>query len=134
MNLELRAIALNPESTLSSLHVDGAFECFVLEDRVRPDGEAKVPGETAIPAGTYEVRITHSPKFKRDVPLLLGVPGFVGIRIHPGNTAADSRGCLLPGRTASKEFVGESTRAYTDLFRKLETGLKAGPVFITITR
>lgn len=71
-----------------------------LEDTVRPLKCAadKVPGKTAIPAGYYRVIVTYSPKFKRQMPLLCNVPYFEGVRIHAGNTAEDSSGCILCGR------------------------------------
>ena len=57
----------------------------------------KVYGKTAIPTGKYKVEVTYSPKFKRYLPILLNVRGFSGIRIHSGNTAEDTLGCLLVG-------------------------------------
>jgi len=69
--------------------------CYVLEDQVREG--PKVYGRTAIPAGSYRIQITRSPRFARDLPLLLDVPGFSGIRIHTGNSHEDTEGCLLPG-------------------------------------
>jgi len=85
MKIDLVRHVFTPRSTIGSLYVDGKFECYTLEDVVRL-GE-KVYGETAIPEGTYEVQITFSNRFKRDLPLLLKVPGFEGVRIHPGNFA-----------------------------------------------
>lgn len=104
--------------------VDGAYECFTLEDVVREG--PKVPGATAIPYGTYAVTITHSERFERDLPLVLDVPGFGGIRIHPGNTAADTEGCILVGRTKGPTFVGESRAAFNALFPKIKEALEAG--------
>ena len=77
------------------MYLDGRFGVLHLEDVVR-QGE-KVPGQTAIPEGIYTVQITFSNRFKRDLPLLLNVPNFEGIRIHPGNTDADTEGCILVG-------------------------------------
>lgn len=131
MNLELKRRWLTARSTIGELFVDGAFECFILEDRYRPPYEAKVYGKTAIPTGRYEVRITPSPRFKRDLPLVLNVPGFKGIRIHPGNNADHTEGCLLPGRRREADKVLESTPAFEALFEKLRNA--KGPHHLTIT-
>lgn len=87
--------------TLSRVYLvedDGSvsFEGFAVEDKVRAPG-VKVPNETAIPAGSYKMRISKSPRLGRLLPEILDVPGFSGIRIHKGNTAADSSGCLIIG-------------------------------------
>lgn len=129
MNLRLRRKWLSAASTVGELFIDDEFECFILEDRYRPSPEAKVKGATCIPLGRYEVRITWSPKFKRDLPLLLDVPGFEGVRIHPGNTPADTEGCLLPGRVRHGEAVQGSRLAFEDLFEKLQ---RPGPHFINV--
>lgn len=92
----------------------GAFMCFTLEDRVH-DGP-KIPGATAIPAGRYRVEITFSNRFQRLMPLLLDVPGFTGIRIHAGNTDADTSGCILVGRSRGPDWIGSSREAYRALF------------------
>jgi hypothetical protein len=109
------------DSTLGDLYLDGVFECVTLEDQVREG--PKVKGETAIPEGTYEVLLTHSPRFKRTLPLLVDVPGFDGIRIHPGNTADDTEGCLLVGENVSnvsgKPFLIHSRAAFDRLYQKL---------------
>lgn len=129
MNLRLLREPTIEGATLGVLFRDGVFECFCLEDAVReisgqPVESWKVPGETAIPFGRYQVVISHSPRFGRRLPELLNVPGFTGIRIHPGNTAKDSEGCILPGRTRSRAEVGESRMAFTNLYEAMrrETG------------
>jgi hypothetical protein len=118
-------------ATLGRLYVDGRFECYTLEDVVRDvPGQAvytwKVAGATAIPAGTYPIVITESVRFKRRLPLLIGVPGFAGIRIHPGNVARDTEGCILPGLSHGPARVGESRRAFDSLFAKLEAAVARG--------
>ena len=131
MRLDLIRRWLTEESTIGELYVDGVRECFVLEDRYRPPGEAKVYGATCIPCGTYEVRITHSPKFDRDLPLLVDVPGFEGVRIHPGNYPTDTEGCLLPGRERLPDAVQGSRLAFVELFAKLQGA--PGPHHIAIS-
>jgi len=85
MKIEVIRHTFTERSTIGSLYLNGKFECYTLEDVVRV-GE-KVPGATAIPEGIYPVQITFSNRFKRDLPLLLNVPNFDGIRIHTGNYA-----------------------------------------------
>lgn len=123
MKLTLKRSVLTQYSTIGDLFIDGRRECFTLEDVVREDG-VKIYGETAIPAGTYEVQLTMSPRFKRVLPLLLDVRNYVGVRIHPGNTAADTEGCILVGQTKAKDFIGNSRAAFDALFSKLEAATK----------
>jgi hypothetical protein len=112
--------------TLGSLYVDGAFECYTLEDVVRADG-IKIAGETAIPAGTYTIDITMSPRFGCLLPLLLSVGGFVGIRIHPGNSAKNTDGCILVGRDVMGDaWISDSRRAFEALFAKLQAAHAKG--------
>lgn len=116
--------------TLGRLVVDGKFECHTLEDVVRKE---KIYGETAIPAGVYEVIINFSNRFKRDLPLLVNVPGFEGIRIHPGNVAADTYGCILPGKTRTTNSVGSSVLAFNALYAKiLKAWVRGENIQITI--
>ena len=118
--------------TFGALSIDGSFQCWTIEDVVRPAGE-KVPGETAIQAGRYEVRITQSQRFSRLLPILIDVPNFTGVRIHPGNTSADTEGCILPGRTKGQDAVYESRVAFSALFGKIRGPLDQGDqVWITI--
>jgi len=101
--------------------------CYILEDQVRLS-EPKVYGKTAIPAGRYRISITRSPRFGRDMPLLHDVPGFSGIRIHAGNSAQDTEGCLLPGLARSiaadgTQRVTQSRDAYQRLMLTIQRGL-----------
>ena len=93
---------LKESYTIGALYVDGIYFCDTLEDKVR---EEKIKNETAIPYGTYKVVLTESPKFKRELPLLLDVPRFTGIRIHRGNTDSDTSGCILVGENKQKGKV-----------------------------
>ena len=117
VELKLKRKWMTGKSTVGELSINGQFECYILEDTIRQE---KVYGETAIPSGIYEVGITYSPRFKRKLPVLRDVPGFKGIRIHAGNTAKDTEGCLLPGQTRDTDFVGRSKRAFNALYSKLE--------------
>lgn len=123
MNLLLKRIALKPEYTIGKLYIDGQYFCDTLEDTVR---EKKIAGKTAIPAGTYQVIVNRSPKFKRDLPLLLDVPNFERIRIHRGNTAKDTSGCILVGENKVKGKVINSTKYETLLTAILKREMQSG--------
>lgn len=109
--------------------IDGVFECLTLEDVVR---EIKIPGATAIPSGNYNLSIGHSNKFKRMMPKIDNVPGFSGILIHWGNTSADTEGCILVGKSSSKNFIGSSKLTFNNLYKKLEIASQSGSIQITI--
>lgn len=108
--------------TLGRLFLDGSFMCDMLEDVVRP---VKVHGETAIPYGTYKVIAENSPRFGQDTLTLVDVPGYKYIRIHAGNTAADTEGCLLPG-TRSGNTVTKSRIALDKIRSTVLPALKRG--------
>lgn len=91
-----------------------------------------IRGQTAIPAGTYQIVDTYSPRFKKNVLLLLNVPGFAGIRIHSGNTADDTEGCLILGNRATPQGVAESNKAMEQFNADVREALKHGQVWITI--
>ena len=131
MRLTLDRQQRDEDVTIGSLVVMGAdpetalFHCYTLEDAVRPDG-VKIYGETAIPAGRYTVDITYSPRFKVMMPLLINVAGFVGVRIHPGNTADDTEGCILVGMDRKLKSIGRSRVAYESLFDVLDSAKRRG--------
>jgi len=117
MQITVKRLHKTDTSTIGELLIDGIFECYTLEDIERP---VKIKAETAISKGTYKVIINQSNRFKRLMPLLLNVPNFEGVRIHAGNTNHDTEGCILVGRTRSKDFIGQSRKAYDKLFKKMQ--------------
>lgn len=125
LEIEIRREIYTGRSTTGRLLVNGEFECYTLEDRARPAGP-KVSGATCIPAGSYELTINYSRRFRRLMPQLLAVPGFEGIRIHSGNTDADTEGCILLGQTREEDFVGCSRAAFGKLFARLQAAKAAG--------
>ena len=140
MKIELVRIAFKSTYTIGKLYVDGKYFSDVLEDVDRgldssmTESEIlkkKVKGQTAIPTGHYVINITYSPKYKRMMPLLLDVKGFSGIRIHSGNTAKDTEGCLIVGKNKKVGMVLESRDTYQRLFKMME-GQKE--ITIDITR
>ena len=130
MNLRVIREPSTAAATLGILLIDGVFTCWTLEDVVRP---VKIPGETAIPAGRYDVRLSLSQRFQKLLPEILAVPGFTGIRIHAGNTQADTHGCLLVGRIRAYDRVEESKLALMNVMEHLRRATTAGdPITITI--
>jgi len=129
VELQVKRTDLTDESTIGEFSVNGQFECYTLEDKVRL---VKIAGKTAIPPGRYEVIVNFSQRFGRLLPLLLNVPRFEGVRIHPGNTDADTEGCILVGDTKKPNFVGDSRPAFERLFEKLKVASATEKIFIEI--
>ncbi len=125
MDIAIKRIYKGAEYTVGRLSIDGKYFCDTLEDTVRAPG-VKVRGKTAVPAGRYRVVLTESPRFKRILPLLVDVPNFEGVRIHPGNTAKDTEGCLLVGFNQVKGKVVASRATFQKLFEKLWAADQAG--------
>lgn len=121
MELKLNRIFLGSSATIGELYVDGEHIADTLEDRVRPEGE-KIYGKTAIPEGTYEMVLSYSPRFKKILPEILNVPNFTGIRIHCGNSSADSSGCILVGTWdgEKEDWVSDSKVAFNKLMSLLQ--------------
>ena len=114
---------------------ENQYFCDTLEPTWRDyeHGAYKVKGHSAIPEGRYAVVISWSPKFKQWLPILLGVPKFEGIRIHAGNTAADTEGCILVGKNRVVGQVLDSRFWLHRLKKKIvEAKGRGEPVWITI--
>ena len=129
---------------IDKLYINNIYFSDVLED---PDRglqnsmsleeiqKIKIKGNTCIPYGTYDITITYSPRFKKNLPLLLNVKGFEGIRIHSGNTPKDTEGCLLPGFNKVKGQVIDSKVTTNKLIAQIQQALNKGEkVTITITK
>lgn len=141
MELLLERKYLKSDYTIGRLYVNGVFFCNTLEDKNRDInksgnfdfGESKVYGETCIPYGRYKVIVNYSNKFRRELPLLLDVPNFTGIRIHRGNTPKDTLGCILVGENKKKGMVLNSTTYEVKLINIIKDSLnKKEEVFINI--
>ena len=127
--------------SIGILSIDGERVCETIEDADRglnqTDSletikEKKIKGKTAIPTGTYEIKVTYSPRFKKNLPLLLNVPGYDGVRIHSGNTAEDTEGCILCGKNTEVGKVTNSRFWTGKVIEAIEKALKSGRVFINI--
>jgi hypothetical protein len=119
MKLRLERFEYGTTYTIGKFYIDGVFHSFSLEDVVRK-GE-KVNGQSAIPVGTYSVIIDVSTRFGKQLPHILDVPNFTGIRIHPGNTSKDTEGCILLGTTwTGGDFISNSKLAFESFFTKLK--------------
>lgn len=141
MKLILNRILKTDEFTIGELFIDGKYLCDVLEDKVRPlpkecpntpkgidcKCSEKVYGKTAVPAGTYEVKLTYSNRFKQIMPELLNVPHFLGIRIHSLNKSSETEGCIGVGIYNNKiDWIDNSKITYNKLFKILSEANKRG--------
>jgi len=144
MDLKLNRITSDSDATLGTLWLDGVFFCFTLEDEYR---QAKVPHETRIPSGRYQIRLQKSgriheryaqrfPSLHKGTLMLQDVPGFSGVAIHIGNHDDDTDGCILVGMGAivgqSETSITDSTRAYKNLYRAVYQPAQLGQLYIHI--
>lgn len=140
MKLTLKRIALRPTYTIGKLYIDDVYFCDTIEDTVRDlnkngkfdNGEKKVHSKTAIPYGTYEIKWTYSPRFKKYTPQLMNVPSFEGIRIHVGNTSADTEGCLILGKNKQVGKVLNSRATINKFYPIIKNACSNGKVTIEI--
>jgi hypothetical protein len=123
MKLILTRILFLEDRTIGRLFIDDLYFCDTLEDKNRDlnkngefdNKEYKLYGETCIPFGEYKIKVTYSPKFKRNLPILLNVPSFDGIRIHRGNYVKDTLGCILVGELDKNNNLINSTKTENKL-------------------
>ena len=120
-----RTISIGAQRTLGDMFMDGVWACFTCEDMVRPAG-IKIPGGTAIPYGIRKVIIDMSTRFGRLMPHILNVPGFDGVRIHKGNTAADTEGCILVGMVKGTDSISNCEPAFGKIFTAIQAAINRG--------
>lgn len=138
MELRLARFEFTDQETIGRLTDGGDLSLFTLEDCCReqpsePVEEWKIYGKTAIPTGRYQVVIDWSNRFKRELPHILDVPGFAGIRIHAGNTHEDTEGCVLVGTAKKAGMILNSRVALNKLMELLNTAYDCGEeIWITV--
>lgn len=136
MYLQLLRLRDNNESTIGTLHANGEFECFTLEDT---HNEPKIFGKTRIPKGTYEIKLRteggmngrYSQKydFHEGMLWLQNVENFEWVYFHVGNDEDDTDGCILVGQVCSArddQSISGSVLAYKALYKKIIVDLKNG--------
>ena len=126
MKIQVLRQIFDDECSIGTMSVDGEFECYTLEPMTRAPDAEKIFGKTAIPYGTYNVTITFSGHFQRDMPLVNDVPNFDEIRIHPGNVPSNTEGCCLVGEAQAKDSILQSVAAFEPLLAKIVAALGAG--------
>lgn len=141
MKIKLIRITKKTTYTIGKLYIDNAYVCDTLEDTDRglkntdpvdKIQRAKVYGKTAIPTGIYKIVVDFSVKFRQLMCRLLDVPCWEGVRIHSGNTAADTLGCILLGENKAVGKLLNSRATYTRVFAKIKAAADRGEN-ITIT-
>ena len=129
MELKLIRETKTSDSTIGKLYINEIYHCYTLEDKER---EVKVQNVTAIPKGKYEVIVNFSNRFQQQMPLLLNVPNFEGVRIHWGNYSKDTEGCILLGTTKAVNMIGNSRTAYAKFMSVINKVGKKEKIYITI--
>lgn len=142
MELKVTRKTKAPVYSAGRFSIDGTEKYYSLEDTDRKLDDSmkvedilaiKVFAKTAIPKGRYQVVVNYSDHFGKYMPLLIGVKGFDGVRIHSGNKPEDTEGCILIGLEDSSDgFMGDSRKAYTDLMLHINEVIKEEKIWITI--
>lgn len=137
MELQLVRSVFTPTATLGKININGEFYAYTLEDVYRGlngDCSKKVQNETSIDCGRYEVILNFSDRFQKYLPQLLNVPCFEGIRIHGGNTDADTEGCILIGAESNMtDKIWNCASSVVGLVSRMKAVEKSEKIFIEIT-
>lgn len=143
MKLTIKRTALRSSYTLGKLYIDGQFFCSTLEDLDRGLTQdmplnliksLKIPGETAIPKGTYKVTLdVVSPKFSKypfymevcegKLPRLIDVKGYEGVLIHVADGIkrdALLQGCIGIGNLSSEEYLINGKQVFTEFYNRIK--------------
>lgn len=161
MNIVLQRIARCDGYTIGRLYINDNYVCDTLEPQWRDYGQKTpedkssnddaeielpkastvkavkarhAPGTSAIPEGTYPLVVSKSRRFVCFLPLVVGVPGFEGIRIHAGNSPQDTEGCILPGFNTVPGWVTKSRRALERIMTLLNSRAPGEAARIRIER
>lgn len=141
MDILLKRIAKRDSYTIGKLYINNNYFCDTIEDKDRALTQQmdsteiqkiKVYAQTAIPTGKYQVVMTYSSRFKKVMPLLLNVPGFSGIRIHSGNTANETEGCIITGQNKVVGKVINSRVTTGKLYSIIKKACTKEKIYITI--
>lgn len=122
-------------STIGEIRVDGELLCYCLEPSTRKGNPS---GIVSIPQGKYQITMTDEPQTPKELefgfalPHIENVPGREAIEIHPGNTAADTKGCILPGMRWDNDVVYDSRKAFGYLVTTIKERLAKGPLYVAI--
>jgi len=140
--IKLLRVAEGTNTTLGQLYINNIFQCYILEDKIR---EHKIPGETAIPAGQYQLGLNKTAgmntKYKsrynqmhQGMVEIRGIPNFTLVFFHIGNYSTDTRGCLLTGsyyQLISGDYrVLHSADAYKRVYPLLVEAAAAGSTLV----
>jgi hypothetical protein len=146
MHLEVLRLSTTRNTTIGVFYINGKFQCYTIEDTRR---FKKVPGDTRIPTGVYEIKLRDEggmhkrywnrfPEMHRGMLWLIGVPGFKWVYIHIGNNKDDTEGCILVGDDPNNNvvedgFVSQSTAAYKRIYPGIRSAIVNGePVTISV--
>lgn len=91
-----------------NLYIGDTYFCDTLENT-----------EYLIPCGEYNLTLSYSNKFKKILPEIKGVKNRTGIRIHAGNYAKDSQGCILVGER-NKDMLIHSRKTLEKLINSIK--------------
>ena len=131
MKIDLIRDKFTDDACIGKMYIDGEYHCETLEDKYRevknkPVESWKVDGKTAIPCAQYDLILDMSTRFHRVMPHILNVPGFNGIRIHCGNDAGDTEGCILVGKDRYNDTIAGCSNVYNSLVEHIKLAIKDG--------